>query len=132
MSNTTRLLAALLAPAALGTGLFAAEGLGSPAGASEPLRCEIRLSDQGDSVGIEGAVRAAVALDGRYRLTVSRDGASGTTAIDQSGEFSASPGEPARLGSVTLDNGGGPYEIRLTVTAAGQTVSCVKHGSGTL
>ena len=76
--------------------------------------------------------RTAVASPaGSYRLRVTKSGAAGSSDINQSGDFSAGPGEPGRLGTVTLGGDGGSYVARLTVTWDGGSIECTERIGGT-
>src|SRR5919198_2389822 len=107
-----------LVPAALGVGVIGAidgsiERVGIGPKASQPIRCEIQVKEHGNSVALEGAVFAKTAIEGSYQLRVSKSGSSGSSDINQSGDFSAGPGEPSSLGTVTLGGDGGSYVAKL-------------------
>jgi hypothetical protein len=130
-------LAVWLLPAALGVGAAGAihgsiERVGDGQTASQPLRCEIQVQERGNRVSLEGVVFAKTAVAGSYQLRVSKSGAAGSSAINQSGDFSAGPGEPGKLGTVTLGGDGGSYVARLTVTWHGGSIECTERVGGTL
>ena len=130
-------LAVWLLPAALGIGAAGAihgsiERVGAGPTASQPLRCEIQIQEHGTSVALEGVVFAKTAVEGSYQLRVTKSGTAGSSDINQSGDFSAGPGEPGRLGTVTLGGDGGSYVARLTVTWDGGSIECTERVRGTL
>jgi hypothetical protein len=96
-------LAIWLVPAALGVGAIGAidgsiERAGAGSNASQPIRCEIQVKEHGNSVALEGVVFTKAAIEGSYQLRVSKSGGGGSSDINQSGDFSAGPGEPSTVG----------------------------------
>jgi hypothetical protein len=125
-------IAALFVPLALGLGVISiGDGLGRVVAGSEPLRCELRVTESGDRVVLEGVVVAKTAVEGSYRMQVSRAGAAGSSDINQGGDFSATPGAPSTLGTVTLDSGGS-YSAKLKVTWTGGSIECSERVRGAL
>ncbi|HZA01655.1 MAG TPA: curli-like amyloid fiber formation chaperone CsgH [Hyphomicrobiaceae bacterium] len=130
-------LAVWLVPAALGVGVIGAidgsiERVGGGPSASQPIRCEIQVKEHGNNVALQGVVFAKTAVEGSYQLRVSKSGGAGSSDINQSGEFSAGPGEPGTLGTVTLGGDGGSYVAKLTVTWHGGSTECTERVRGTL
>jgi hypothetical protein len=116
--------AALLVPLALGFGVFSiSDGTGSADAGSQPLRCELRVTESGNRVVLEGVVVAKTAVEGSYRLRVSQAGGAGSSDIDQGGDFSAGPGAPSTLGTITLASGGS-YNAKLKLTWTGGVIEC--------
>jgi hypothetical protein len=105
-----------------------ASGGGSP---DEPLRCEIRSTESGGMIALEGVVEADAATDGGYQFQVVSSGGGNNTNIRQGGAFSAEAGEAVTLGRVVL-GGNGAYEARLTLDANGETVECFEEVGGFL
>jgi hypothetical protein len=137
MSLVKGALAVWLLPAALGIGAAGAihgsiERVGAGPTASQPLRCEIQVQEHGTSVALQGVVFAKTAVEGSYRLRVTKSGGAGSSDINQSGDFSAGPGEPGRLGTVTLGGDAGSYVAKLTVTWHGGSIECTERVGGTL
>jgi hypothetical protein len=129
-------LAVWFLPAALGIGAAGAidgsiERVGAGQHASQPLRCEIQVKEHSNSVAIEGVVFAKTAVEGSYQLRVSKSGGAGGSDINQSGDFSAGPGEPSTLGTVSLGGDGGSYVAKLTVTWDGGSIECTERVRGT-
>lgn len=119
-------------PVILGFGIAAAMiGTGQAGSSSGPLRCEIETTSQGSMVSLAGLVHADAPLGGSYRFRVASAGGGGGTNISQGGNFSASPGEPAILGRVSL-GGNSIYDATLEVTADGMTVECEERIGGAL
>ena len=108
----------------------AAAGAGKEGSNPGPLRCEIRQTVQGGAILLEPVVYADRSTNGTYSVSVSGSGASGSTNIRQGGAFEASAGNPASLGQMSVGANGAAYDVKLKVTAAGASVSCVKQLSG--
>jgi hypothetical protein len=128
-------LAAWLVPAALGVGVVGAidgsiERVGAGPGASQPIRCEIHVKEHGHSVALQGVAFAKTAVEGSYQLRVTKSGGAGSSDINQSGDFTAAPGEPSTLGTVTLGTDGGAYVAKLTVTWQGGSTECTERVRG--
>ena len=99
-----------------------------PAHASaDDARCELRVSKRGGATTLEGVVIASKALSGSYRISVAASGGANASDIDQSGAFSASPGQPVSLGVVQLGGPGG-YSANLTVKWGGGSTRCSGRG----
>jgi hypothetical protein len=143
MSEGQGLLAALLVPLALGLGAIGlSDRMGSVEagsatiarligqGMAKPLRCELRVTESGHGVVLEGIVVAKTAIEGAYRLRVSQAGGAGSSDIHQSGDFSAGPGAPSTLATITL--GRGSYSAQLRVTWTGGSIECSEHVGGAL
>ena len=101
-----------------------------PVQASDGARCEIRVSKRGGTTTLEGVVFASAPLTGSYRLSVGSSGGGGGSDIDQSGSFSAKPGEPANLGVVSLGGTAGTYSADLTIKWNGGESRCTQHVGG--
>ena len=100
----------------------------TPAHASaDDARCELRTSKRGGATVLEGVVIASKAVSGSYRISVAASGGSGSSDIDQSGSFQATPGQPVSLGVVQLGGSGG-YSANLTVKWGGGSTSCSGRG----
>ena len=130
-------LAVWLVPAALGVGAAGAihgslERVGAGQNESQPIRCEIQVKEHGNSVALEGVVFAKTVVEGSYQLRIAKSGRSGSSDINQSGDFSAGPGEPSTLGTVTLGGDGGSYVAKLKVTWLGGSTECTERIRGTL
>jgi hypothetical protein len=124
MSIITKSLAAVIVPGTLGLGLIGMTSVTAKQNENAPIRCEIKVRDQGGSVSLEGAVFADKAIQGAYHFRVNKSGGGGSANIDQRGEFTAGPDAPERLGSVALSANGGTYIAKLTISADGQTFEC--------
>ena len=112
-----------LAPMLLGVGLAVIAVSGCQAGsAAGPIHCQMRAETSGGMTSLEGIVHADRTVSGSYRLRVKSSGASGSSSIDQGGDFTAGPGTPATLGTVTLS--GARFDASLTVTVDGRTTAC--------
>jgi hypothetical protein len=132
MSIITKSLAAVLLPGTLGLGMIGVTAVTAKQSENSPVRCEIKVKDQGGTVALEGIVRADATTQGSYHFRVIKSGGGGSANIDQRGEFKAGPDNPGQLGSVMLGSNGGTYVAKLTVTADGQTFECSEKVGGSL
>jgi hypothetical protein len=130
MSKMRYLLPALLVPAAVGTAL-AAGGVSSPPPEplSEPMTCEIRISDTAFGWEVEPVALSASSFTGEYEFTVSKISKGGTAVSSQSGDFETVPGEPVVLGTAVFDRKG-TLAAELTVRWSGGAVSCERRYPG--
>jgi len=90
--------------------------------AREPFACAFTAREAGGGVSIEARLDAREAIAGSYALRIRASG--GGTAIDQSGDFSAGPGESLVLGEATLSGRAADLDATLTLTTGGRTVAC--------
>lgn len=137
MFKIFRTLAVPFVPLALTMGVFGMiDGNGSNAEAGQggkPVQCEIRVSDIGGMVTLEGMVYSKQAISGSYRLEVYQDGDTGNAAINQGGSFSTGPGGSSSLGVVTLGSDGRTsYVAKLKVNWNGGSAKCVERAGGSL
>jgi len=131
MSDIKTAILVLSAPVVLGVGAFSVASVAGDQNDSGSIRCEIHEKSTRGGVALEGVVKTKTAVEGSYRLKVSSSGGSGSSDINQSGEFTAGPQATSMLGSVIL-GGDGVYEAQLDVTIDGRTIRCSKRVGGTL
>jgi hypothetical protein len=132
MSLIIKSVAAVLLPGTLAMGMTGITAVTAKQNGDSPVRCEIKVKDQGNSVSLEGSVFAAKTTQGDYHFRVNKSGGGGSANIDQRGEFRAGPNNPGRFGNVTLGTNGGSYVAKLTVTADGETIECSEKVGGSL
>lgn len=87
------------------------------------LRCILAVTEHGGQLQIVGQLQAAVAVTGRYALSVTQTGQS-QNFIDQSGDFTAQAGESVTLGSASISGSAAQYDATLTVDYADTSVTC--------
>lgn len=119
--------------AALALVLIPAGALAAMATADQslgPVRCEIRVTPEGDMVSLEALAHADRKVSGSYSFHVESAGRSGGTNIEKGGAFSAAPGKPATLGAITLDAKGAIYNAKLDVTVDGKSIGCAERVGG--
>ncbi|WP_214477336.1 curli-like amyloid fiber formation chaperone CsgH [Mesorhizobium sp. dw_380] len=122
--RVTAALALVLIPVgALATIAIAGQSVG-------PVRCEIRVTPDGGMVSLDALAHADRGISGTYSFHVESAGQTGGTNIEQSSAFSAAPGKPATLGTVTLDAKGADYDAKLEITADGKSVGCTERVGG--
>ncbi len=115
-----------LVPMFLGLGMAGIAVGGCHAGSpSELVQCEISANTSGGMTSLKGVVHADKTVHGSYRLRIKSSGASGSSNIEQGGEFTAGPGSPATLGTVTLS--GPRLDADLIVNVGGRAIACTDH-----
>jgi hypothetical protein len=130
MSRMRYLLPALLVPAAVGTALAAGAASPSPPQVkSQPMSCEIRISDTAFGWEVEPVALSGSSFAGEYEFTVSKVSKSGTAVSSQSGDFATVPGEAVVLGTAVFDRKG-TIAAELTVRWSGGAVSCERRYPG--
>lgn len=97
--------------------------------ASQPVRCELRISAHRGQTVIGGLVSSDRAVQGSYRLDISNRSSGGVARINQSGVFAAFPDAPAHLGETVLGGGPSQYRAELEVSFEGGKLHC-RQGSG--
>lgn len=106
--------------------LFLGTATATAISADEPVRCEIRITQQGGTMSLHGVYRADVATIGSYGFQVASSGGGGNSRINQGGGFDARAGETVTLGTVTL-GANARYGANLTVTVGGETLKCAER-----
>jgi hypothetical protein len=100
--------------------------------ASDTARCEIKATQQGSMISLDGKLFADSDVSGSYRLQVTSVGGSGNTNIRQGGGFSARAGDEVTLGRVMVGGSGATYDASLEVTAGGETFKCSERIAGSI
>lgn len=91
--------------------------------------CDVVVTTQTGSLGVEAIYRADNATQGQYSLSVKSAGGGNNTNINQGGGFSAQAGEIVSLGRMNL-GGASAYDVSLKVDTNGQTHECGGRISG--
>lgn len=86
--------------------------------------CEIRTTQKGSMISLDGVFVADAAVSGSYTLKITSVSGGGNTNIRQGGGFSAGAGEEVMLGRVMVGGHGASYEASLEVQAGGETLKC--------
>jgi hypothetical protein len=94
------------------------------AASAQPLRCEITLDPQAGGTRIAGTVHADRAVSGTYTMAVTSRSAGGQATIRQSGDFVATPGQPAHLGETRLPGTPAQQHVDLELRVEGQRLTC--------
>ncbi|MDM9646723.1 curli-like amyloid fiber formation chaperone CsgH [Rhizobium sp. S163] len=92
--------------------------------------CEIKATPGVSEVRLDALIHADHNLGGNYTFHVVKLGQSGSSSVNQSGDFDATAGRTTTLSSVSLDAKGGSYEATLDVVIAGKRFSCAKKVDG--
>ncbi|MFC6486373.1 curli-like amyloid fiber formation chaperone CsgH [Nitratireductor sp. GCM10026969] len=119
-----------LFPAAVGLALaLSATALMAGAGIahSGPARCEVQTTTMSGMTTLEGVVHSDRSISGSYIFRVKSVGGSGSSNISQGGDFSATPGKPAKVGQVTLGGSGSIFEASLEVETPAGRLTCSKR-----
>lgn len=94
------------------------------------VRCEIEVKELDSGVQLHGVVFAGQDGHGTYQLQVRKSGGSGSSNINQAGEFSAQANAPKQLGIIQLGGDGGSYDAQLKVIWNGEEIVCSKSIGG--
>ncbi|WP_425280310.1 curli-like amyloid fiber formation chaperone CsgH [Methyloferula stellata] len=110
-----RILSAICAPALL----LCADGHAAfslPAAHPSALECQIRVSAMPNGLRLEAVANARASVTGRYRLSVAKDSASGSSQNLQSGDFKLDVGQQRILSTLLLDSSAiGHYRATLSL-----------------
>ncbi|SCB38277.1 curli-like amyloid fiber formation chaperone CsgH [Rhizobium lusitanum] len=96
----------------------------------ETLLCEIKVTPGAGMVRLDALVHADKHVGGTYTFHVDKSGDSGSSTINQSGDFDAIAGHAAILSSVTLDSKRAEYKATLDVVIEDKSFSCTKQIGG--
>jgi len=96
----------------------------SPTRTEAPMRCEISLDAVRGGTMIEGRVTSDTAVTGTYAMAITSRSSGGSTTIRQSGDFEATPGEPATLSETRLMGSPASHSVDLEVRVDGRRMSC--------
>jgi hypothetical protein len=89
------------------------------------LECRIRATPDTNFLRLEALARSGAAASGRYRLSVTKESASGTSRNVQSGTFALAPHQERVLTTVILDRSAeGHYSAKLSLEADLGRASC--------
>ena len=95
---------------------------------SADVQCQIRANSTGDGIELEAVVASETPLSGTYQFDVRKEGRTGTSSSDQSGEFEAVSGE-AVIGQVGLGlEPGATYDAELVVRWNDHEARCAASG----
>ena len=117
-------LLTLIAPLALALAAAGTLGAAPAEAGAKPVTCDIRVTSSGGMVDLEPVLISTKPLAGSYEFNVDASSAGGTSTTSQGDDFSAGAGETS-LGTVSI---AGKYTASLTVSWAGGSTSCKKHG----
>ena len=111
---------------------------GCSAGATETamsgdsVSCEIDADASGRTLVLQAVIHADRDVTGSYRFQVNGGGSGGSANVSQGGGFNAGPGDDARIGKLMLGNRGGIYDVRVDISAGGQSYVCEKRVGGVI
>ena len=131
MFHNSKLLTRV-APVMLGIAAAGAAYASSDDGETAPTRCEIKATQQGSMISLEGVLVSDSAVTGSYRFQVASVGGSGNTNIRQGGGFSADAGDEVTLGRVMVGGSGAAYDASIEVTLGGETFKCSERVGGSI
>jgi len=118
-----------LAVLAAGTAFDGVEGQAEAKGAA--IKCSIVVERLADAIELKALFAAPAEVSGSYRLAVTTSGGKNSSAIDQSGAFTAGGRGPEVISRVML-GGNGSFTAKLSVTADGRTVECRERVGGSI
>ncbi|WP_127520424.1 curli-like amyloid fiber formation chaperone CsgH [Mesorhizobium sp. Z1-4] len=120
-----------VAPAMIGVAIAGA-AYAATSGEEKATGCEIRTTQQGSMISLDGVFVADAAVSGSYKLLITSVGGGGNTNIRQGGGFSAQAGEEVTLGRVMVGGYGASYDASLEVEAGGETLKCSERIGGSI
>ncbi|MBO6900843.1 MAG: hypothetical protein JJ864_05800 [Rhizobiaceae bacterium] len=120
-----------VAPAMIGVAIAGA-AYAATNGEDTANGCEIRTTQNGSMISLDGVFVADVAVSGSYKLQITSAGGGGNTNIRQGGAFSAQAGEEVTLGRVMVGGYGASYDASLEVEADGETLKCSERIGGSI
>lgn len=91
--------------------------------APDAPHCEIRVSTQGRMLLVESYVHTHEPVSGRATVEIRGLGRAGSTRIDQSAGFTATPDTPA-LVSRSMVMSGASYDVSLSARVDGHDLAC--------
>lgn len=117
---------AVLAGALGAAGMTLAPATSATAKSAGPLTCELRVAPAGGGAVLVSAVaRASAATNGRYSLSLVKDGDSSGADMQQDGTFSVGPGASSTLSEVNMSlEPGASYSAVLTLSWGGGRITC--------
>ena len=90
------------------------------------IGCRIRITAEGEAIRIEAVADSREAVNGRYRLDIAKNSASGISRNVQSGEFSLMADREEVLSTTFLGaSDAGHFQARLMLDSGSGSVSCV-------
>jgi len=128
MSKARTALIKELIVAALGIVVFCARADAMPVkvGQIMAVTCRIRVTAEGEAIRIEAVANSLTEVNGRYRLDVEKNGASGISRNTQSGEFSLEADSEQILSTTFLGaSDRGHFQAKLVLDSSSGSVSCV-------
>lgn len=85
--------------------------------------CDIHVRRTNHGVALEGIASFARATDGNFSFVIAKDGAGGSSDIEQGGEYDARPGEELSLGSAEFSTGrGSSWRATLKIFDGGREI----------
>jgi hypothetical protein len=128
MSKARTALIRELTIAALGIVVFWARADAMPVKVGQVMAftCRIRVTAEGEAIRIEAVANSLAEVNGRYRLDIEKNSASGISRNTQSGEFSLEADSEQILSTTFLGTSDrGHFQARLVLDSSSGSVSCV-------
>lgn len=89
------------------------------------ISCHIEADKSRGSINVRGLIVSISPANGRYTFELTKEGKSGSSSIQQSGNFSLSVGETVGAGQSTVDfSRGTRVRARLVGEGLGQKFNC--------
>lgn len=98
---------------------------GADTGTPPAISCHVETERSKRSINIRGKIVSIAPVIGRYSFEVKKEGASGISNIQQSGNFSIAVGETALAGQTSVDfSRGTRIRVRLSGEGQNQKFNC--------
>lgn len=88
-----------------------------------PTQCSVQTTINGNTQSLHGVILSDVDANGTYQFSVRSSGPSGSSNINQGGNFTARAAEPVIVGQVQL-NASARTTVNFTVTLGDRTIDC--------
>ena len=90
-----------------------------------PVECRIEATSTAGFLRLQAMGHSGVPVSGRYQFSISKHNAAGSTANQQSGNFTLTPREDQVIATVLLEAvAEGHYSAQLSLNWDGGSVSC--------
>jgi len=94
-----------------------------------PIVCVLSEHRQGSQVQVEADIHSNRRQSGRYRLSVVKQGPSGSAQVSQQSEFLLVPGSPVRVQGLSFSlEPYGRYRASLTLRTGDAEYACEREG----
>jgi hypothetical protein len=103
----------------------------APVDQPPPIRCSIVRQAHGSRVQLHGRLTSPASTHGRYSLHIVKSGPSGSSTVDQRGQFSAAAETETSVGSASFNQAPGVrFVAQLSLQVGGRAYHCEQSDRG--